>query len=925
MLRKITALSFASLVFSSFFILGLFFFFSNSTAGPSIVYRVKTAEQATLVSGHIIQNTTWQLSSSPYVVNESIVVETGVFLTIEPGVTVKFDNGTGLVVDGSLIAQGNSTQIITFTANSTETTVGYWGGLDFRRVSTLAFDYATVEFADVGLSADTWPPKSLDVSNLCVRQCRVGLDYIETIRNSTVTNCTWGISRPAYVEGCVVSNCTDGICGSWMIPPPGTGFQMEISNSVISNNSANGIVASASGSGKINIHNNDISQNGINGIRCDDSPRVEIHYNNILDNKEYAFRINGYTSPDGVNATCNWWGTPNLTEIAKIVYDYYDDPILGKLNFSPCLNSTEAIVTVSSRGIPADESVSVKRDDGTEIGMVSDEQPLQLAFYSGCAEQRMGGLNLTMDDRKVSVSNMNSSYKFANWTSQTAQGTTNAISLVVISNDSITIEYKPQYLTNFTFMDYSGNEILQLEPTQFDCVAPDGNTETFISFLNQWIDNGTWSTAQIIWQGNNVKPLGDQTYDALPGGTWNVRCRIYTIDFTDAFKDNRGNVLNTQPSSFTLLFPNGTISEQLPLGQYLIQNGSTSFHTVIWEGTDVLPNSPAIFDTTEGNPVLNCSIYLLSIRPAFFDNTGIYSLEPSSWTIEFPNGTIHTVDSNVTYNQTQGGAYSIVSVIWKDHEVVPQNAPNMFLTSDNEWIPLVYCQLPTQISVSTSSFTSYMGFKVEIQGNITCNEVGIAGASIRLSYSSTGGISWNDITLVNSDVDGTFSVEWLPAATGNFLIRVLWTGNSTFPQTTSTVSLAVQPYENQYVFAVESNSTISDLTFDTASRRLSFSVSGENGTRGYTRVTIAKSLITDASKLKVRIDGTAYNYTPTETNDSWVLLFTYDHSIHGVEVDLTESFVPEFSSIIFLLLFAITALAAVISHKHAAKTAAKNS
>jgi hypothetical protein len=50
------------------------------------------------------------------------------------------------------------------------------------------------------------------------------------------------------------------------------------------------------------------------------------------------------------------------------------------------------------------------------------------------------------------------------------------------------------------------------------------------------------------------------------------------------------------------------------------------------------------------------------------------------------------------------------------------------------------------------------------------------------------------------------------------------------------------------------------------------------------------------------------------------LLFTYDHSIHEVEVDLKEAFVPESSSIVVLLFFAIMALAAVVSHKRPTKT-----
>ena len=46
---------------------------------------------ATEVSGLIDINTTWTVSNSPYIVVGSVNVASGVTLTIEPGVEVKFD------------------------------------------------------------------------------------------------------------------------------------------------------------------------------------------------------------------------------------------------------------------------------------------------------------------------------------------------------------------------------------------------------------------------------------------------------------------------------------------------------------------------------------------------------------------------------------------------------------------------------------------------------------------------------------------------------------------------------------------------------------------------------------------------------------------------------------------------------------------
>lgn len=79
---------------------------------------------ATDVAGTITTNTTWTAVNSPYVLTEGVRVDSGVTLTTEPKVTVKFNTGTALQIDGTLIAQGTGTDKITFTTN---TAGDYWG------------------------------------------------------------------------------------------------------------------------------------------------------------------------------------------------------------------------------------------------------------------------------------------------------------------------------------------------------------------------------------------------------------------------------------------------------------------------------------------------------------------------------------------------------------------------------------------------------------------------------------------------------------------------------------------------------------------------------------------------------------------------------------------------------------------------------
>src|ERR1700741_62514 len=82
----------------------------------------------TNVSGGIYSNTTWTKANSPYIVTDTVVVFPGVTLTIEPGVTVKFNDGKHLEArQSNLIAIGTPTDSIIFTSASANPFIGIWG------------------------------------------------------------------------------------------------------------------------------------------------------------------------------------------------------------------------------------------------------------------------------------------------------------------------------------------------------------------------------------------------------------------------------------------------------------------------------------------------------------------------------------------------------------------------------------------------------------------------------------------------------------------------------------------------------------------------------------------------------------------------------------------------------------------------------
>lgn len=94
-------------------------------ASPAVPARADTS-----VCGAIASNTTWTSAGNNYIVTCDVTVNAGVTLTIQSGVVVRFDPGTSLQVNGTLIATG-----ATFTSNSATPAKGDWGRIYFTSSS----------------------------------------------------------------------------------------------------------------------------------------------------------------------------------------------------------------------------------------------------------------------------------------------------------------------------------------------------------------------------------------------------------------------------------------------------------------------------------------------------------------------------------------------------------------------------------------------------------------------------------------------------------------------------------------------------------------------------------------------------------------------------------------------------------------------
>lgn len=202
----------------------------------------------------------------------------------------------------------------------------------------------------------------------------------------------------------------------------------------------------------------------------------------------------------------------------------------------------------------------------------------------------------------------------------------------------------------------------------------------------------------------------------------------------------------------------------------------------------------------------------------------------------------------------------------------------------------ILVMMPTYISISTSSPSTFLGFSVDINGTLrNFYDYTLKNKNVVLYYIISGSDTFIPIASDVSDNYGHFSISWIPPATGYFTIKAEWEGNETHSIARNTIILSSLSYQNKYIFSVESNSTISTLNFNSTARELSFKASGLDGTKGYIKVTFARSLVADMKNINVYVDDNQLEYAIMPQDNSWVILFTYEHSTHNVKVNLGKA------------------------------------
>jgi hypothetical protein len=326
-----------------------------------------TVHASTNVSGIITSDTTWTKVNSPYILTGPVGVGKGVTLTIEAGVVV---NGSGIEVEGTLRARGNSAdkiyfnnmQII-FTTASTS-----WN----EQTSSGSIIENTIFQGSTEISINNTSPK-INSNHIhgniivgyegapIISNNIIDADYyiaIQTgsgstiILNNTITSHVRNYNGIVASDSAVISNNT--VLGNNDEKGVGikSGSRSYVSNNVISGFQT-GIYAGDSeiernlivknyygidwGYGDSVIRNNTIANNSV-GIFSQGITSSTIIYNNIQGNSIYNIELHSYETAD-VNATYNWWGTTDTQLINQTIHDSKNDFHLGTVTFIPFLTA----------------------------------------------------------------------------------------------------------------------------------------------------------------------------------------------------------------------------------------------------------------------------------------------------------------------------------------------------------------------------------------------------------------------------------------------------------------------------------------------------------------------------------------------------------------------------------------------------------
>jgi hypothetical protein len=333
---------------------------------------VANVHAATYVSGPISTDTTWTKTNSPYRLTGNVIVDNGIILTIEPGVTVDFYAYT-LQVMGTLNARGTSdNNIILFSSYSGNPTSIYltysstnWnestGTGSIIENSILSSTYISIvncspkisnnyftnnRITSIGISGGS-PLILNNAFNIQATGISItsGSSASPTISSNFIKcnsgSSSYGINagnNNAYISDNNITGCYTGVYATGnstitrnLIRSNTNGISISGSMATIENNIITSNNYGINGGGT--VRNNTIGNNQVGILASIGSSNIS--QNNIFSNTQFSISMSTLNS---IDATNNWWGTTDISAINQTIYDYKNSTMFGRVTFTPVLS-----------------------------------------------------------------------------------------------------------------------------------------------------------------------------------------------------------------------------------------------------------------------------------------------------------------------------------------------------------------------------------------------------------------------------------------------------------------------------------------------------------------------------------------------------------------------------------------------------------
>jgi hypothetical protein len=326
---------------------------------------------ASTIFGPLTSDTTWTKADSPITFTGNVLVASNATLTIEPGVTVNF-NQYNLQVNGTLIARGDSADKIVFTINNTNILVSrqvifypYSNGWNEQTGNGSIIEKVNLQSIIIFCSNASPKISNNEFNNTSYNSVITVNGGSPTITNNNMTVKGAGIN--VYGASAVISYNTltgsgtaNGISGGGTVTIANnilstfsSGIRLDYGtyqindNSIINCNTGIDISNTATATIQRNLIND--NQNGISGGSAyidsntitnnqigihNPSNGTTVSNNNILGNSQNSITATSAS----INAANNWWGTTDTLAINQTIYDNKNDNRWGTVTFLPFLN-----------------------------------------------------------------------------------------------------------------------------------------------------------------------------------------------------------------------------------------------------------------------------------------------------------------------------------------------------------------------------------------------------------------------------------------------------------------------------------------------------------------------------------------------------------------------------------------------------------